>query len=109
MELYLQEFFTCANPPEELTKRLISSGFQGTQPKGTFKTADAFLSLRDVTRPDGIGSESKHDYGFVLDLYRPLIELGDGHPVRRFFRKLDRPFAHGMYGEAAHCINEYTL
>ena len=109
LKTYLQEFFTSADTPERLTERLISSGFIPSKLLGTFETRGAFLSLRDVIRPNGFSSDSPHAHGFVLDLRIPFEEIGRQYPVRRFFRKLDSPFAHGMYREAAHCINEYIL
>ena len=105
MTTHLQEIFTSTETPRELTSKLISAGFSEGKKFG-FETDGAFVSINPV-RSDGPGAETPHDCGIVLELYRPLRQLPEDHPVRKFFRSLNEPCAHGMGDIPQYRIQEY--
>ena len=95
--IHLQEFFGSRDNLERLILKLQETGFE-RKPKSqsTFECEGAFVDVQNIDLPTHIAKDNPVPYGFVLELYRPLAEYVQKHPVREFFRKLEEPRAYGL-------------
>ena len=95
--IYLQEFFGSRDNLERLILKLQESGFERKPAwQSAFECEGAFVDVQNIDLPTHIAKDNPVPYGFVLELYRPLTEYVQKHPVREFFRKLEEPRAYGL-------------
>ena len=113
---YLTEFFSSSETDTELCDKLIESGFEKDTEAGSLtaykfpgEEPDVKINILEITGPNNIARDTRHDYCFRVSLEKPLEEYESGHPVFRFFGSLEQPCAHGtaMDQNPRYGIQEY--
>jgi len=107
----LQEYFSSNESLKEFESKLISSGFkkkQGCEIYNFFTAKNIDIDVQENNFKGKNIVEAPHDYCFVLELYKPFESFKKNDPLFKFFKSLEQPRAHGMYGfEPKHGIQEY--